>query len=423
MTTNSPYTIKLPAKTETSKCYWYTKGVKGDCPNPAQLFNSYEGQVVIEDQTREAVFYSPSEAECDDPLKNPDCKLEARLSSASLEKLSLDNIPFQKHLESLGIYFYPKTSETEIAGKDLARPNEDISRQGNNNSISGSQGSGDQSFFYPLLQHGSVLLGSFVVIILAYFAIKKAIPMVKSPSRKSSRKAIIQEQPLASPSVRSFPSGQALNSVVSAEISRQLSPFQDELKNLKSQVKFLENRIDLIGLSQELQASVAKPRGLFSEPMPQQVSLNTFGLTQPVESIQPIPPFQPAPLSVDLIKKAVASGDYTLISNHPHLFLSETLDSQQGLGEVKCFSIDGDQSQASSKSQSEFIAINCSDDTYLIPNIIPNAADPARTLKRHADKNNIYRNGQGGNFLNLEQLAVVQRNGDRFDLKKPGQIV
>jgi hypothetical protein len=421
MTTNSPYTIKLPAKTETSECTWYTKGVRGDCPNPAQLLNSYDGQIVIEAQTLEALFYSPSVAECNDPIKNPDCKLEARLSSASLEKLSLDNISFRNHLESLGINFNPKTSETEFAGKDLVRPNEDISRQANNNSISVSQGSRDQGFFDPLFQHGPVLLGSFVGIILACLAINKAISMFKSPSQKSSRKAIIQEQPLASPSVRSFPSAQALNSVVSAEISRQLFPFQEEIKNLKSQVKILET--DLIGLSQELHASVAKPRGLFPEPMPQQVSLNTGGLTQSVVSIQPMPPFMPAPLSVDLIKKAVASGDYTLISNHPHLFLSETLDSQKGLEEVKCFSIDGDQSQASSKSQSEFIAINCSDDTYLIPNIIPNAADPARTLKRHADKNNIYRNGYGGNFLNLDQLAVVQKNGDRFDLKKPGQIV
>lgn len=423
MTTNLPYTIKLPAKTEISTCYWYTKGERGDCPDPHQLINSYSGQIDVDVQTKEGTFYSPSVSECNDPIKNPGCKLEVRLPYTSLKKLSLDNIPFRKHLESLQINLYSTTGETEITGKDLALKNEDFPRLDNTYSIPGSQDLRAQRFFDSLFQHAPVFLVSIAFIILAYFAIKKAISMVKSPSRKSSRKAIIQEQPLASPSVRSFPSGQALNSVVSAEISRQLSPFQDELKNLKSQVKFLENRIDLIGLSQELQASVAKPRGLFSEPMPQQVSLNTFGLTQPVESIQPIPPFQPAPLSVDLIKKAVASGDYTLISNHPHLFLSETLDSQQGLGEVKCFSIDGDQSQASSKSQSEFIAINCSDNTYLIPNIVPNSADPARTLKRHADKNNIYRNGQGGNFLNLEQLAVVQRNGDRFDLKKPGQIV
>ena len=422
MATNSPFTIKLPAKTETSECYWYTKGVRGGCPNPAQLLNSYEGQVVVEAQTWEALFYSPSVAECNDPIKNPDCKLEARLPSASLEKLSQENIPFRKHLETLGINFHSKTSETEIAGKDLARQNEDIPRQGNN-SLSGAQGSSDQGFFDPLFQHGPVFLVAFGIVILGYVAYVQAKSMVKSKSRKSSRKAIIQEQPLASPSATSFSSSQALNSVVSAEIKRQLFPFQDELKNLESRVKLLENRIDLIGLSQELQASVVKPRRLFSEPMPQQVSLNTVALTQPVQSIQPNPPFQPAPLSVDLIKKAVASGDYTLISIHPHLFLSETLDSQKGLGEVKCFSIDGDQSQASSKSQSEFIAINCSDDTYLIPNIVPNAADPARTLKRHADKNNIYRNGQGGNFLNLDQLAVVQRNGDRFDLKKPGQIV
>ena len=130
----------------------------------------------------------------------------------------------------------------------------------------------------------------------------------------------------------------------------------------------------------------------------------------------------PAPLSVDLIKKAVASGDYSLISIHPHFFLSETSESQQGLGDGKRFTIDGDQSQASSRTQSEFIAINCNDETYLIPNIVPNAADPARTLKRHADKNNIYRNGQGSVLLNLNELAVVQRNGERFELIKAGQI-
>lgn len=421
--TTPPYTIKLPAKTEISICSWYTKGERGDCPNPLQLINSYNGQIVVDVQAEDATFYSPSVSECNDSIKNPGCKLEARLPSSSLEKLSLENIPFRKHLESLGFSFYPPTSETENTGKDRDRENEHIPRKGNNNSTSGSQDLREQSFFDPLFQHGPVFLGAVVIVILAYFAIKKAKSMGKGLSRKSSRKSIIQEQPLASPSGRSLPSGQALNSVVSEEIKRQLFPLQDELKNLRSRVELLENRLDLSDLSQELQASVAKPRGLFSEPMPQQVSLNTVALIQPVQSIQPIPPLPPAPLSVDLIKKAVASGDYTLISIHPHLFLSETLDSQKGLGEVKCFSIDGDQSQASSKSQSEFIAINCINDTYLIPNIVPNAADPARTLKRHADKNNIYRNGQGGNFLNLDQLAVVQRNGDRFDLKKPGQIV
>ena len=422
MATNSPFTIKLPAKTETSDCYWYTKGVRGDCPNPGQLLNSYNGQVVVNAQTWEANFYSPSVDECNDPIKNPGCKLEALLPSTSLEKLSLDNIPFRKYLESLGIN-YSKTSEPDLSGKDLVPQNEDVVRQGTNGSIPDPQHPRDQGFFDPIVQHAPNILGAIVIVILVYLAIEKAISMVKGSSRKSSRKTIIQEQPLASSSGRSFPTGQALNSIVSEEIKRQLFPLQDELKNLASRVELLKNRLDLIDLSQELQASVAKPRGLFSEPMPQQVSLNTVALTQPVQSIQPIPPLPPAPLSVDLIKKAVASGDYTLISTHPHLFLSETLDSQKGLGEVKCFSIDGDQSQASSKSQSEFIAINCINDTYLIPNIVPNAADPARTLKRHADKNNIYRNGQGGNFLNLDQLAVVQRNGDRFDLKKPGQIV
>ena len=420
MATNSPYTLKLPAKTETSDCYWYTKGVRGDCPNPTQLLNSYSGQVVVDAQTLQATFYSPSEAECSDPIKNAGCKLEAHLPYASLEKLTLDNISFRKHLESLGIIFNPPIPDPpKNSSKGLVEKGEDATKQGNLGSLQDSQGHGKHSFFDPLVQHGPAILGTFFIAIFGYFVIKKVESMLQVSSRKSSRRAIIQEQPLASSSGSSLPSVQALYNIVSEEIKRQLFPFHDELKNLRSQVKLLEDKLDLIGLSQELQASVAKPKRLFPEPISHQVSFNTH---VPIQPAQPIPPLPPAPLSVDLIKKAVSSGDYNLISSHPHFFLSETSESQQGLGDGKRFTIDGDQSQASSRTQSEFIAINCNDETYLIPNIVPNAADPARTLKRHADKNNIYRNGQGSVLLNLNELAVVERNGERFELIKAGQI-
>jgi hypothetical protein len=227
---------------------------------------------------------------------------------------------------------------------------------------------------------------------------------IKPTSRSTSRQATNSPQNQFS----QFTSTPA----TSIDSTKQITFLIDQLQKVTSKLNGLED--DIIGLSQRLQSIEGKT----SSPKIDQISpsFNTF-----ITSVIEAPP--PAPLSVDLIKKAVASNDYNLISAHPHFFLSETPDSQQGLADGKRFTVDGDQLQASSKTQSEFIAINCKDDIYLIPNIVPNAADPARTLKRHADRNNIYRNGQGGNFLNLDQLAVVQRNGDRFDLMKPGQIV
>ena len=117
MATNSAYKIKLPAKTETSDCYWYTKGVRGDCPNPNQLLHAYNGELVINDQALDAIFYSPSASECSDSIKNPNCILEARLPSASLEKLSLENVSLKKHLESLGINYNSKASNIQCSSK------------------------------------------------------------------------------------------------------------------------------------------------------------------------------------------------------------------------------------------------------------------------------------------------------------------
>jgi hypothetical protein len=137
---------------------------------------------------------------------------------------------------------------------------------------------------------------------------------------------------------------------------------------------------------------------------------------------QALPPTPPRPLSLELIREAVLTNNYSLISSYPHHFVSETIESRQGIGDVKRFAIEADQSQASGQTQSEFIVIPLFNQFYLIPNILPNAADPARTIKRHADKPNIYRYGQGSNLLNLARLAIVQRNGDRYELTNIGQI-
>jgi hypothetical protein len=149
--------------------------------------------------------------------------------------------------------------------------------------------------------------------------------------------------------------------------------------------------------------------------------------TTPPVAYHPLPaeaPRPPAPkLSVRVIKESVLRNDYKLISSFPHLFLSETNESRQGREESKTFAFEGDHATAQSRSQSEFIAIPCEGEFYLIPNILPNAADPGRTIKRHAHKNSIYRFGSGANLLDIVELAVVSQSGNnQFKLLRPGQL-
>ena len=126
-------------------------------------------------------------------------------------------------------------------------------------------------------------------------------------------------------------------------------------------------------------------------------------------------------LDVNLIKEAVATADYGLIRNFAHDFVTETLDSRQGKEESVRFSIDGNQETYEQRAQSEFIAITYANETYLIPNILPNATDPARTIKRHVDRNKVYR-GDGQNLLSLSEMATVEKSGDSYVLAKPGRV-
>ena len=127
------------------------------------------------------------------------------------------------------------------------------------------------------------------------------------------------------------------------------------------------------------------------------------------------------PVTQDAIKKALISNDYQSIMHAEHIFVSETLESQKGLP-TKVFSVDGTREQADLCSQSEFIAVYVEGSCYLIPNILPNAANPSRTIKRHADQNNIYSHGVGSNMQDLTELPLVEQIGNTFKLVSKGQI-
>ena len=193
----------------------------------------------------------------------------------------------------------------------------------------------------------------------------------------------------------------SFDSVGSSNINYRLDAIAQKLKSIDTKVNDMEMR--LLGLEQR---SVSNPsRSLSSQsgvvPPSPRVSENPRLVTSPVAP--------PPSLSIDLVKQAVALTDYSLIASHPHLFLNETQESRQGKFERRRFDVLGDQSQSSSFSNAEFIAITVASQTFLIPNILPNAADPRRTMKRHVDSNSIYRAGAGSNILKIDTLATLQQ--------------
>lgn len=129
------------------------------------------------------------------------------------------------------------------------------------------------------------------------------------------------------------------------------------------------------------------------------------------------------PLNLELIKQAIVTNNYNLITSSNHHFITETSESREGRLEKKQFQVDGDQSQSNIRASSEFIAIHCNDIFYLIPNIVPNSSDPLRTLKRLSDSNSIYLPSQGSNSLAITTLATVEKIGpSKYQLLKPGRL-
>jgi len=400
-----PKTIKIiiPEGTSIDQCKTFDgQGAILECTDNSKTSYLNEGELQYQPKTKSALFKSPSFVVCND-LRDGGCIAEFTLSEKTLNTLKADN----QELASLISPGSPKSPATP------AQPfNPTIPPTQPTISATSFPSSLFKSLPELIIPYVVVVLPIFILVILFRRQIFAIVAELIGPPKRRQR--------VVGPSKNMAPISnlQSYQDTETGTSSNAINALKTEIIALTKELKVNTNKLngledEIIGLTQRLQAIEGKS----SSPKIDQIfpSLNTV-----ITSVIPAPP--PAPLSVDLIKKAVSSGDYTLISAHPHYFVSETPQSQQGLEEVKRFMIDGDQSQASSRTQSEFIAIICNTETYLIPNIVPNAADPSRTLKRHADKNNIYRNGQGTSLLNLDQLAVVQRNGDRFDLITLGQI-
>ena len=201
---------------------------------------------------------------------------------------------------------------------------------------------------------------------------------------------------------------------INPEILNQLKAQQATLINqnieLSNRVSKIES--EMLGLLQQQQLASLRLERVTQPPSPQPSATQVPRVEHVV----------PQSLTIDVIKQAVLTNDYSLLSSYPHDFLTETDRSRQGIEESKRFQIDGNSSQANGRPQSEFIAIICCGSTYLIPNIVPNCSDPARTIKRLSDMNNIYKRGQGENYLMIKELAEVQKTGSFYELSKDGRI-
>jgi hypothetical protein len=197
---------------------------------------------------------------------------------------------------------------------------------------------------------------------------------------------------------------------IAREVQKQLFPARQKTQELEKRVFDLE--IKLIEQYQKDQALGIKSPSIGS--VPPDISFTT---KEPAIYLPPPPP--PA-LSIDIIKQAVLDWSYQSIASYQFDFVTETIQSQKGEVDIKSFSIDGNQDQSDSRSTSEFIAISCQEVTYLIPNILQNAGDPALTISRHLKR--IYKKGIGSELKNLAKPAIVRKTGDCYELVEMGQV-
>ena len=198
---------------------------------------------------------------------------------------------------------------------------------------------------------------------------------------------------------------------IAREVQKQLFPTRQKIEVLGDKISDLE--IKVIEQYQKDQALNIKPPSVGGI-----VPDTSFTIKEPATTYLPPPP--PPALSIDIIKQAVLDWSYQAIASYQFDFVTETIQSQKGEVDTRSFGIDGNQDQSDSRSQSEFIAISCQGVSYLIPNILQNAADPARTISRHLER--IYKKGVGSELKNLAKLAIVRRSGDCYELVEMGQV-
>lgn len=393
----APIQTTIPAGTEFAICKKYSNGISRECHPDNKTQNVNKGELTYELDKSMATFYSPNYKSCLKPTeKNAKCDVIFNLDQKNLEILAKTS-PDIKSLISFSPDPPPRTDKSPTKSSQEINP--------------------QSSVLIPLLYANTILISIIFII--------EAVRMISVFNKKISRKKpaaehttveISPKQSIISKIEQLFDHNvNILSKLNTVEISMESNIQQlfEQNHNILSKLNTAASDLQLIA------NRLTNLERKYPEPIIEQKSTSAGNnLTLDFHTIS-----QPhSNLSVDLIKQAVSSIDYALIANFSHYFLTETFESKQGATDKKHFTIDGDQSLSRSYSQSEFIAITCNEHSYLIPNISKNSSHPARVLERLAERNKIYLKGNGNNMLNLERLAIVEKNNDKFILIEKGRI-
>lgn len=393
-----------------SECGQSISGEWKDCSNLGSINNAdgYTGEFRLAPLGKNvAAFASPDFASCEGPtVDKKDCTIELKFDQDQVQWLIDNQVPIESLLHPpLVIPSNPTPSPPSLPSKEIASGNvKTTTEPAECTSLLDCSSSFVATNWLPLF---SALVVVFLLVLFKdnLYRLIFADDRIKRPT--PSRRA--------SSTGSTPPSSSTFDSLESSNITYRLDSISQKLKSVDSKLSDIEMR--LLDLEQR---SVSKPSRSFA---------SQSGVVAPssgdLQNLQPAPsPAAPPPsLSIDLVKQAVAQVDYSLIAPHSHLFLNETQESRQGKFERRRFDVLGDQSQSSSFANAEFIAITVASQTFLIPNILPNAADPRRTMKRHVDSNSIYRAGAGSNILRIDTLATLQQlSTASYELAQLGSI-
>lgn len=401
--------ITLPTGTPFSKCVQPQLGTWTDCTKLEKIKNEdgYVGEYQKAVQgDNVAAFASPSFDSCDtlSPQSSDTCKIVLKFNQGQVDWL-------EQKIPIIAANNPPVLPKNPSVSAQKAQAKLDASYD----STSSEQPAQCTSPFDCSLAFVATnwlpLFSSLVVLFLLVLFKDNLYRLIFADDRAKRPIQRRRESPTDSSSTAS----PSFDSLQSSNITYRLDANAQKLKSLDFKLNDIEMR--LLDLEQR---SVSNPSRSFS---------SQSGVVAPspgaLENLLPsTPPVAPPPsLSIDLVKLAVAQTDYSLIASHPHVFLNEMQESRQGKFERRRFDVLGDQSQSSSFANAEFIAIPVGSKTFLIPNILPNAADPLRTMKRHVDSNSIYRSGAGSSILRIDKLATLQQlSTASYELAELGSI-
>jgi hypothetical protein len=383
----------------------YTECIRSDaCPDGSQYQTTLENRKVdliidldASNTPIKATAFQPNESTCSRGVaESSACKLNLIFTDYQLDQFINSSPILLKKLSAL---------QKPPAGRPESR-NEEFKEQQN---IGGTVGSAtNQSMSTPDIMITLILglLGGAAFSLIQYLVSSARKRYTKEPetNRWRSNKPHDFETQEHKQNIM-----EAQNEHITQEVARQLSGINQKVSVLGKDVAELQT--ELMSLSQKEKMPAIKTRSAVD--LIPEVS---FAMSES-KSYLPVPP---PILTVDLIRQAVAGWNYEAIANYNFDFVTETSQSFEGNTDFKCFTIDGNKSQADGRSQSEFIAISCQNVTYLIPNILKYAEGPALTINRHLDR--IYKKGNGSDLTNLERLAIVRRAGDYYELVEMGQV-